>query len=195
MLSTVTLRPRWLASAVNILRWLTSAINVFLGSHNATTSGEPNDRHQASGSSQVPKRLASVDDATRGSPMPLLPGSSMVTMRRKCIDIPRSWPNAAADGQHNDLLDAVATLSQHHLIHLSMLRKCINVSWADPMPRRSGVPMRANAPASSPNAAQIGLLSGQSLRLCLSLSPALILDIDIDRQEHKDRPRIDFVRS
>ncbi|KAI4523655.1 hypothetical protein K525DRAFT_267767 [Schizophyllum commune Loenen D] len=43
MLSTVTLRPRWLASAVNILRWLTSAINVFLGSHNATTSGEPND--------------------------------------------------------------------------------------------------------------------------------------------------------
>lgn len=36
------------------------------------------DRPQASESSQVPKRLVSADDATGGSPMPLLPGSSMV---------------------------------------------------------------------------------------------------------------------
>ncbi|KAL1677218.1 hypothetical protein EV122DRAFT_252727 [Schizophyllum commune] len=137
-----------------------------------------------------------------------------VTMRRKCINYPKSWSNATADGQHNGASmyhglaqchgDRVAQWIQ--LLDLqfptpgalmSMPRKCDNVdATQEHQCMHKFKPV--NALASSPNAAQIGLLSGQFLRFCLSgrqLSHALILDIDIDRQEHKDRLRTDFVRS
>ncbi|KAL1699324.1 hypothetical protein EV121DRAFT_273839 [Schizophyllum commune] len=194
-----------------------------MGSHNATTSGEPNDIFDVQIATKLPG-VRKYPSGSQASTMPLenvvfleYPASILpkVTMRRKCINYPKSWPNATVDGQHNDPLDVVATFPRHFLLHLPMLRKCINVSGTRPMPRRSGGPIMprqrgnvdatqehqcmhkfkpVNALASSPNAAQIGSLSGQFLRFCLSLSHALNLDIDIDRQEHKDRLRTGFVR-
>ncbi|KAL1733504.1 hypothetical protein EV714DRAFT_269813 [Schizophyllum commune] len=151
------------------------------------------------------RQLASADDITRGGPMPLLPGSPMNGV----------FLEYSANGQRNDLLDVVAAFPRHFLPHLPMLRKIQLLDLQFPTPRAlMSMPRKygnvdatqehqcmhkfepVNAPASSPNAAQIGLLSEVSFLVptqSRQSSPALILDIDIDRQ--KDRPRTDFVHS
>ncbi|KAL1729543.1 hypothetical protein EV714DRAFT_273596 [Schizophyllum commune] len=156
--------PTWTPTPTS--RWLASAVNVLSGQLNATPGGQPNGILNTQTAFKPPKRLASANNLSRGSPMLLGPGSSMMNMAwsasQELRPRLRCWQTSQArqciPGSSNDML--YGQPNAFFLTNAATPRKSVNVPGARLMVD-TGSSMResVNDRASSPNDVKIGLLN------------------------------------